>query len=177
MATDPSSNVTAPTPTQVPTPHKSTARDVFLHLFSLITLITCISSFITTVFQLLNLGFPVAELEPMYSGARESVNYTLRTALSTLIVFFPAYIWSVWYTEKMFHADPARATVGIRKWLVYFILFAASLTILINLVVTINTLLSGETTIRFVLKALTVLVVALGVGGYYLGSLRRYAVR
>ncbi|MEK7103250.1 MAG: DUF5671 domain-containing protein [Patescibacteria group bacterium] len=157
-------------------PHKSTARDVFLHLFSLIALITCISSFITTVFQLLNLGFPVAELEGMYY-ARESVNYTLRTALSTLIVFFPAYMWSVWYTEKMFSADPSRATVGIRKWLVYFILFAASLTILINLVVTINTLLSGETTIRFLLKALSVLVVALGVGGYYLGNLRRYAVR
>ncbi|MDP2656024.1 MAG: DUF5671 domain-containing protein [bacterium] len=159
------------TTTQPTVLHKSTSRDFFLQLFSLVVLITSITSLITLVFQLVNNSFPL----PGYGMGGDYSTYAIRSALATLIVFFPAYIWSIWYGEKIFKADPARAMTGIRKGLIYFILFAVSLTLLINLVVIINTLLSGETTIRFAIKAFTVLIVALGVGAYYLGNLKRYA--
>lgn len=155
---------------------RSTPRDLFLHLFSLIGLITSASSLIGAVFQLLNISFPLDGLEGMNpESAREGAMMGLRASLSSLVVFFPAYAWSVWYMEKTFRLDPTRRMVGIRKWLTYFTLFVAALVILGNLVVVINYLLNGETTLRFLLKALTVLAVAGGIIWYYLGALKRYA--
>lgn len=155
---------------------RSTPRDLFLHLFSLIALVTSSTSLIGAVFQLLNIGFPVDGLDGMDpASATEGAMMGLRAYISSLVVFFPAYAWSIWYMEKTFRLDPTRRMIGIRKWLTYFTLFVAALVIMGNFVTVINYLLNGETTLRFLLKSLTVLAVAGGIIWYYVGALKRYA--
>jgi hypothetical protein len=68
---------------------------------------------------------------------------------------------------------PEKREFGPRKWLIYITLFIASVTAVVDLVVLVNTFLSGDFAARFVLKALAVLVVAGLLFWYYLFTLRR----
>src|SRR3989338_3472131 len=56
----------------------------------------------------------------------------------------------------------------IRKWLIYLTLFITSLVIIGDLVFVINTFLGGEIKARFILKALSILFVAVVIFWYYL---------
>ncbi|MEK7085265.1 MAG: DUF5671 domain-containing protein, partial [Patescibacteria group bacterium] len=62
----------------------------------------------------------------------------------------------------------------IRKWLVYFTLFAASLFIIGDLIALIYNFLQGELTVRFFLKILTVFFVAGSVFWYYFMDIRKH---
>jgi hypothetical protein len=62
----------------------------------------------------------------------------------------------------------------IRKWLIYFTLFAAALIIIGDLVTLLNRFLEGELTVRFLLKVLAVFFVAGSVFYYYLWDLRKH---
>ena len=69
--------------------------------------------------------------------------------------------------------EPARRELKLRKWLIYFTLFIAAITIIVDLVTFVYNFLSGELTIQFFLKVLVVLVVAAAVFGYYFWELKR----
>lgn len=93
--------------------------------------------------------------------------------VSSLIIVFPVFILVSWYLNKIYKKEYIVRESKIRKWLIYLTLFIASLVIIGDLVSVINMLLGGEVTIRFVLKALSVLAVAGLVFGYYLDDVRR----
>ena len=100
-------------------------------------------------------------------------NGPIRFAVSSLIIVFPVFILVSWYLNKIYAREAVVRESKIRKWLLYLTLFIASLVIIGDLVSTINMLLGGEITIRFILKALSVLLVAGLVFGYYLDDVRR----
>jgi hypothetical protein len=60
----------------------------------------------------------------------------------------------------------------VRKWLTYLTLYVAATVVLSDLATLIQRTLGGELTSRFLLKVLTVAVLAGGVFGYYLTDLR-----
>jgi flagellar biosynthesis protein FliQ len=68
---------------------------------------------------------------------------------------------------------PEKLESGVRRWLAYIALLIAAGAVIGDLVSFLTSFFEGELTLRFVLKVLTVMVIASGVFWYYLGSLKR----
>ena len=97
----------------------------------------------------------------------------MRFAIASLIIVFPIFILVSWYLNKIYRREAVVRESKIRKWLIYLTLFITSLIIIGDLVSTINMFLGGEMTVRFILKALSVLSVAVVIFTYYLDDVRR----
>lgn len=150
--------------------HKTTPKDVFLHLLSIITLYFSAGTFITLLFQYINVWLPqFPEASQYYSGA----SGLMRFAISSLIVVFPSYLLSVWFLNKDYSANPAKLQLSIRRWLIYFTLFVTALIMIGDLVVLINRLLEGEYTFRFLLKVLAVGLTTGSIFYYYYNILKQ----
>ncbi|MFA6424117.1 MAG: DUF5671 domain-containing protein [Candidatus Magasanikbacteria bacterium] len=146
----------------------STPKDVFLHLFNILTFYLSVIGFITLYLQYINALFPDA-LNYYYTGIAESV----RVASSILLIAVPAYLITAWLLAKDLYANPEKREFKLRKWLVYFTLFVSAVTIIVDLIILVYNFLSGEITTRFFLKILIVLLVAGAVFGYYMWDLKR----
>lgn len=149
-------------------------KDVFLNLLAIITLYVSAGSFLTLLFQFINLYFPdpLTDFEYVRSGAFS----TLRWSLAILVIVFPVYAGTTWSLAQGFVRLPSKRSLNIRKWLIYFTLFAASVIIIGDLVVLVYNLLSGELTIRFLLKIAAVFLVAGATFWYYFWEVRNYQV-
>ena len=87
---------------------------------------------------------------------------------------FPVYVWVNWFLNKIYTKEPEKRNLRIRRWLIYFTLFATALVIIGDLVALVNNLLGGEFTVRFILKVITVFFVAGSIFYYYFSDLRKY---
>ena len=151
-------------------PKRNIPRDLFLHLLAIVTLYWSAISFVTLSWQFINKFLPDA-LTQWYS-----YDYSLeliRFSVSSLFIVFPLFIFVSWYLNKIYAREAVVRESKIRKWLLYLTLFIAAIVVIVDLVTVINSLLGGETTLKFILKALSVLVVAGFVFGYYLDDVRR----
>lgn len=146
----------------------ATPRDVFVHLLTMSTLYVSIVSFITLIFQYVNILLPDA-LSYGITGPLDGVRWTS----AALIVVFPVFLGLSYMLERDFAKNPNRHDLRIRKWLVHFTLFAAAITIIVELARLVYIFYSGELSTQFALKVLVVLAVAGAVFGYYLWDLRR----
>jgi len=142
-------------------------RDLFLHLLAIVTLYWSSITFVALVWQYINKLFP--DVLNYNYGLTEA----MRFFVSSLIIVFPVFILVSWYLNKIYAKESAVRESKIRKWLIYFTLFITALVIIVDLVTTINTFLGGEITVRFILKAVSVLFVAGLIFGYYLNDVRR----
>lgn len=150
---------------------QTSPKDFFLHLLAMITLYASAISFITAVFQYINISIP-DPLETYFYA--EGAYAAIRTALSFLIVMFPVYLITNWQLHKSYVADKSKRNIWVRKWLVYFTLFVAALIIIFDLVFLVRSLLEGELTLRFGLKLLAIFFTAASIFGYYFWDLKRY---
>src|SRR5438067_1783198 len=109
------------TPTEV---GSSSARDTFLYLLALITLIASAVSFGMIMYQFIDLKYPDVL---QYGYYTPSVNYdTIRSALATLVVVFPVFFWVSRVLHKDVISDPSKQVLRVRRWLLYFTVFVAS---------------------------------------------------
>lgn len=144
----------------------------FLSLGVLITLITSIVSALSLFFNTLDKKFPDV-LNSGYQYGYSSYDYeSMRMALATLIIFFPVFLIVSYFWKKSQNEAMSFIDEGVRKWLIYILLFLSSLVIVIDLVTLVKYFVSGEITNRFVFKVLAVLIVALYVGVYYMFELK-----
>ncbi|MFA6076544.1 MAG: DUF5671 domain-containing protein [Candidatus Paceibacterota bacterium] len=144
----------------------------FLSLGVLVSLITSVVSFLNLVFETLNKRFPDV-LNSNYQYGYSTYEYeSIRMALATLIIFFPVFIIISYFWKKFKKAGIGNIDEIVRKWVIYIILFLSSLIIVGDLVTLVRYFISGEITYRFILKVITVLVVAGLVGFYYVFLLR-----
>jgi hypothetical protein len=148
---------------------KSTARDVFSYLLLIAMFIVGVVSFLTLLFQYINIQFP----DTLDYWWREGSLQAIRGAISALVVSWPVVIFMSVFIGKDLRADEGKQNIWIRKWLLHLMLFVSALAIIIDLITLINTYLDGEISARFGLKVLAVLLVAVAVFGYYLWELRR----
>lgn len=146
---------------------KTTPKDFFLYFGSIIALYASAVSLLNLVFDVINVKFPDI-LDMSYDPFSSSI----RLAIATLIILFPAYLALVSIVRKDIHANPEKKNLGVRKWLTYLTLFVAGVVAVTDLIVLINTFLGGEITLRFILKVLAVLVVAKWAFIYYLYDLK-----
>lgn len=150
---------------------KATPKHVFLHLFVIIMLYASTANFITLMFQYTN--FWVAD--PLTKTTVYFALYNaelIRFALAAIIIIFPVFILTSRYLNKSYVKNPAVREMRIRKWLIYFTLFVSALIIVGDLVSITLTFLNGEATLRFILKALSMLLVTGLIFFYYLRDLK-----
>jgi hypothetical protein len=146
----------------------SNAQDFFLNLGVAATLYAVVISFLSLVFSAVNRLFP----DTLNSYYVDPYSSGVRLAMATLIIVFPLFVWLSRLVTKAIAHDEHRRHSVIRRWMVYVTMFLASSTLVVDLVVILNSFLSGDLTTRFVLKALAVLVVAGMVFWHYLGEIR-----
>lgn len=151
---------------------KATPKDFFVNLLAIITLYVSAASFLTVVFQMINLYIPDI-LEGEYANPSGNLN-AIRFALSSLVVFFPAYLGTMAYLQKEYDRHPYKRNLWIRRWLIYFTLFAAALIIMGDVVALVNNLLEGELKTRFFLKVISILFVTGSIFYYYCTDIRKY---
>lgn len=142
---------------------RTSPRDVFLHLLMMAMLYIVVISLITLSFSYINYSFPDL-LDYYRSGLLDSI----RIQSSMLVVAFPLFLVLSSLVQKVFRKNPAKHNLTFRKWLIYLTLFIAAITIVIDLIQLVNRFYGGELTLPFVLKVVSVLIVAGGVFGYYL---------
>lgn len=147
--------------------HPSTAKDVFLYLLTTITLAISTVGMLALLFQYINIGFP----DPLewYRDATDAA----RAAMAAVMVAWPTIIYLSGVINKELASKAEKKDMWVRKWLLYFTLFVASIAILIDLIVLIEGFLAGDLTTRIGLKVLSVLIVAIAVFWYYNWELKR----
>jgi len=151
---------------------KVTPRFFFISLGVIVTLITSVSSFLVLLFESLNKKFPDA-LNSIYQYGYNTYNFeTIRASLATLIIFFPIFIFISYLWIKESREDIGYKNLTIRKWMIYLILFLATLLIAIDLVTLVKYFVSGEITTRFIFKVSGTLIVAFLVDFYYSSKMR-----
>lgn len=145
-------------------------RDVFLHLLTIITLITSAVSFGIILFECININFPDIVSDPYFSHS--GYLSSMRSALAALVIIFPVFLWASWFLAKDVSKYPEKKDLKIRKWLLYFTLFAAALVIIGDLVTLMRNFLEGELSQRFIFKVVAILFIAGSVFIHYLSELR-----
>lgn len=143
-------------------------KDFFLWLGAMVALYVSVGAFVTLLFNYIDILFPdkldVTYYDP-YSGP-------VRFAIASLIVVFPLFLFLTRLVHNEIRRDSEKASLGIRKWLVYLTIFAAGAFLTGDLIVLINTFLNGEITTRFLLKVAVVFALAGGIFWYYLEEIR-----
>jgi hypothetical protein len=158
-------------PVPVPRPRVSlSARDAFLYLVLFTTLYMSAVNFGGLVFDLINRAFPDPVLDA--PGGYRASGDGMRWAVSTLIVTFPVFLYVSRITGREVARDPRKRASAVRRWLTYLTLFVAACVLIGDLIVLVHSALSGELTVRFVLKVITAGLIAGLVFGYYLRDLR-----
>jgi membrane protein YqaA with SNARE-associated domain len=163
----------AETPFAIPVPRPVTTgsmRDAFMHVLMFFTLMVSSWNFGSLVFEFIDRAFPdPAMSRPYYSG---SALQAIRWDLSSLVVAFPLFLVVSWRVSLAMKRDPTRRASKTRRSLTYIMLFVGSLTLIGDVITLIYNFLGGELSARFVLKVLTVAVIAGGVVTYYFADLR-----
>lgn len=145
--------------------NKSSVKDIFLHLLSIITLYGSVFAVLTILFQVINIYIP--DPAEQYFNL-EGVKRAIRFSVSVLIVMFPVYIWTLWFSKKKEKSEEWNKSSRTRSLLRSFTLFLAGLILIGSLISTVNYFLNGELTTRFLLKILAIFIVIGSVFGYYL---------
>lgn len=146
---------------------KITAKDFFLHIAVIVLLYSGTIALLNILFNVINVAFPQVTQYYYYNSA--SISFPV----ATLVVVFPLFLFLSKLLHKGYAADPSRKEYPVRKWLVYITLFAAGGVLAGDLVFLIYYFLDGqELTTAFLLKIVSVLVVAGAIFGYFLDDLK-----
>ncbi len=151
-----------PTPVPRPRPYVS-AREAFFYGLMFAALAMTAWHLVALLHNLIDhwVADPLTE-----NGGRYALSST-RWSIAALIVFTPTFLVLNRRTVQATKADPGKRRSGVRKWLGYVTLFLASITLLGDLMAVIYALLSGDLTLRFILKAVVVAGVAGAIFAYF----------
>jgi hypothetical protein len=157
-----------PMPVPRPTAHVS-AGEAFLYLVLFSALGISAAALVELLFTLIEWAFyDPAAANFAYDGWQSGV----RWAIARLVIALPVFLLASRAAGRAMTRDPSRSASPVRRWLTYLAMFIAVAVLIGDLVALVAYVLSGETTIRFLLKVLTVAIVAGGVLCYYLWDLR-----
>lgn len=148
--------------------NKQNAKYAFYYLLSLVSLVFTTISVGMIVYSIIDKTVPDALNS--YIG-----NYDgqLKFAISALIIATPIFYLLSSFIFKGLRKNELEKDSGVRRWLTYFILLVSSLIILGVFITTINNFLSGELTSRFILKAITIFIIAASVFSFYFYDIKR----
>ncbi len=148
------------------------AREAFQYLVLFATLYVSAWCLGSLLFDFINLSFPDPSWVTGGYAYDEYARESIRWAVSALIVAFPVFLYTSWLTSGAIARDPVKRASKIRRWLTYLTLFIAATVLIGDVTTLVYNLLGGELTARFVLKVLTVALIAGTAFTYYLRDLR-----
>lgn len=149
---------------------ENTAKNFALQLGSLITLYVSIGSLIALLLSVITVMYPdQAQMPWEYESATSSIRFSI----AVLVVFFPTYL-ILTHLVNVIRRTEHGTYLTLTKWLIYLSLLVGGGVLLGDLVAVLNGFLEGELTMRFALKALTVLLVTGTAFTYYLLDARGY---
>jgi len=137
------------------------AKFAFWYLLSLVALTFMSIATGVIVFQIINQQLVDVLKNTMLSQE------ALKVAISAVIISAPIFYWLTCLIRRAMKKGQLSAEAPIRRWLTYFILFVSAVVAIIWLIMTINSFLNGELTLKFILKALTVLAITASIFTYY----------
>jgi hypothetical protein len=158
----------------VPRPRAQlSARDAFWYLLMFGALYTSAFYLGDLLFGFINRAYPDQANLGYYPNTTEYIESGIRWATAALIVAFPVFMLAALKLGREVTADPSRRNSAMRKWLTYLTLLIAAGAIIGDAITLVYNMLSGDLTVRFVLKAIVVAGIAAAVFGYYTWSTRR----
>ncbi|MEL7363874.1 MAG: DUF5671 domain-containing protein, partial [Bacteroidota bacterium] len=162
-------DVDYPVPVPRPKPYLS-AKEAFWYLVLFTTLYLWAFFFGALLFDLIDVAFPDATDSDYAGYYRDS---GIRWAIAAVLVAFPTFLFMARFIGRSLAREPEKRTSRVRKWLTYLTLFVTVCILVGDLVSLLYSLLSGDLTLRFVLKVGVVGALAGGILAYYLFDLRR----
>lgn len=133
-----------------------------------------VTSFITLIFAYIDQAFPDALSQASYY---DPYSGSIRFAMASLIVLVPVTILLLQLIRKDISREHGKADLWVRRWAIFLTLFLAGLAIVVDLITLINYFLGGELTTRFVLKVVTILLVASAVFMHFLADYWGYWIQ
>jgi hypothetical protein len=156
-------------PVPKPRPYLS-AREVFTYLVLFAALHATAYDVGWLSFEFIDRAFPDPLQDRPFRGSSTD---SVRWYVASLIVVFPLFLFTFHTINKTVDRDPAKRGSRPRKWLTYLTLFVAAVTLVGDLIFLIYNALGGELTIRFLLKVLTVAIIAGGPFAYFFWDIRQ----
>ena len=158
-------------PIPVPRPRPSlSARDAFQYLVLFGTLYISAYSLGQLLYQLINVALP----DPAWNEFRvNAIAQMIRWSIAALVVSTPIFVYTARANGAAVQRFPAMRSSPIRRWFTYLTLAVAASILIGDSITALYRLLSGELTVRFVLKAATLGGIAGAIFYYYLGDLKR----
>lgn len=159
------SDVAFPVAVPHPRPYLS-AREAFFYLVFFILLGIVAFSLGSLLFALINQFLPDNTDLSDYRRVRNASS--IRSGIAGLIVATPLFIWLARTLVRTRQRNPELQRSRIRKWLIYASLVIAAITLIGDAISVIYNFLSGEMTLRFILKALVVGLIAGSIFTYFI---------
>lgn len=147
------------------------ARDAFFHLLAFTTLYATVISLVILAFTSIGRWFPDAAMMD-YAYANSSDFSSIRWSIAVIVISFPMFLFLSRILHREFLSKPEKLNTGVRRWLTYLTLFVTACALIGDGITLLFTLLSGEMTLRFILKVLAVLLLSGLPFGYYFSVLR-----
>lgn len=150
---------------------KTTPKDFFLWAGAMVTLYWSVTSFLMLIFNYINYSFP----DPLNYYASDPYQSGVAYEMSSLMVLFPLFIFLMWLIHRDIRNDASRSDLWVRRWALVLTLFIAGITMAVDLIVLLNSFLSGEAiTVAFMLKVVVVFGVAAVVFMHFIADLWGY---
>jgi hypothetical protein len=146
---------------------KTSPWDVFINLLAVIALYASVWAALALLFAFIEIALP--ELADGQIDIRDNVRY----ALAVLIIFFPAYVWAWREIEIDLAGNPEKRRRWLRTCPIYLTLFLAGLLALGDFSCAVYYFLTGDLTLRFILKVAAIAVVTVSLFAFYLHTMRR----
>lgn len=139
----------------------NTPRDVFTYLLTAIALYITASGVVLILFGLADYWFP------SFDSFTEPSTDDARIGISMAVVTFPLLLYLTKLSRSRIRKGDASPDSRLRLAFIYLSFFVVAVVVLVDLMVVVYDLLSGDLTARFLVKALGLLVVAALVFAYY----------
>jgi hypothetical protein len=160
--------------TGVSLPERSRAggssRDAFLYLLSFATLAAWSTALGSLLFAVINLW--VRDATSRAGLYAPDFRLTVTWQMASIAVAFPIYLVVMRLIFREVAGNLERLESGVRKWLTWLALLITAGSMICDLVWFLNYFLTGELTLRFVLKCAVVFVLCGAIFAWYLGSLK-----
>jgi hypothetical protein len=160
--------VSFPLPVPRPKPYLS-AKEVFIYVIMFCSLYDSCYQIGSIIFEFINQAFPDAA---PYYGNHYSQD-AIRWSIAHLTIALPLFLFTFHSTNKAITVNPVLRNSRPRKWLTYLTLLIATLSLSCDLGTLVYNLLNGGLTVHFILKVITVAVIAGGTFLYFLHDVRK----
>lgn len=145
----------------------------FYYLLSLVALIFASVSVVIIMFEIIDKSI----FDSLAYHGSISNQGSLRFGISALLVSAPIFFVCINLINNGLKKEEINKDSSLRNWLTYFILAVSAVIILGSAVGIINNFLSGEMTLKSVLRLLAVVVISALVFSFYLYDIKRGKIK